>query len=457
MNLKVHLRRSLLFLGIALLMNCQARAQAVQTITLNDAVRIALDQNYELKVSANQVEQQEIALSSARYLLLPSASFSTSAGRNFGLSFDQTTGKVVNFSSDRLNLSAGASLTVFQGFREWAQLKQVQLNSAASGLDHERQRQQVVFQVMNQYLALIQAASQVTIQEENLVAQQQLLGQIEEFVNAGSRPVSDLYQQQAIEASAELAVLEAQRNVEVAENRLIQALQLDPFGGYNFVMPDLSSRVLVPEEYDVENLVRTAFDRRFDLRSQEMAIDISEQQIRVAHAGVFPRISISASAGSGYSSVQGLSGGRTVPFGDQLENNSSQSVSLSLSIPIFDNFQSRTQVQNARIQVNNARLGLENLRQTIRLNVRQAYLDYARDEKYLDVTEKQLLAAEQALEAAQERYNVGSSTLVELAQAQSTLVAAANNRAYAINSFFFRKLLIDFYVGVLDPGQPLFD
>ena len=365
---------------------------------------------------------------------------------------------MVNYSSDRFGLSTSASLQVFSGFREWATLKQARLRVTGTGLDHERQRQLVVFQVMDQYLSLIQAQSQLTIQEENLDAQLQLLAQIQEFVNAGARPVSDLFQQQATAANAELSLLDAQRSIESVENRLIQTLQLDPFGGYEFMVPDLTELELIPEDYDVEALVRTAFERRMDLRAQEAEIDISAQGIRMARGGWMPRISLSASAGTNYSSVQGFAGGgQTVPFSTQLENNRSESVGINFSIPILDNFATRTAMQNARVSYSNAQLGLENLRQTIRLNVRQAYLDYLRDEKYLDVTEKQLAAAEQALEAANERYNVGSSTLVELAQAQSNFVAAASNRVVAINSFFFRKLLIDYYIGVLDPGQPLFE
>ena len=451
------LRRAIQFTCVAVLTAGLAQAQAVQTITLNDAVRIALDQNYQLKVSGNQVRQRENSLRGLKFSLLPRVSFSTSAGRNFGLSFDQTTGRVVNYSTDRFSLGTSASLTVFSGFRDWAALKQGRLSVTGTELSHQRQRQQVVFEVMNQYLALIQAQSQISIQEENLAAQEQLLAQIQEFVNAGSRPVSDLFQQQATSANAELSLLDAQRGAEVAENRLIQTLQLDPFGGYDFAVPDLSARALLPEDYDVATLLRTAFERRLDLRAQEAAIGASEQQIRIARGGWMPSVTLSGSAGSGYSSVQGLTGGRTTPFRTQLENNRSESVSIGLSVPIFDNLSTRTAVQNARIQHNNDLLALESLRQDIALNVRQAHLDYIRDEKYLDVTDKQQVAAQQALAAAQERYNVGSSTLVELAQAQSTYVTAASNRAYAINSFFFRKLLIDYYIGVIDPGQPLFE
>jgi len=309
---------------------------------------------------------------------------------------------------------------------------------------------------MNQYLILSQALSNVVIQEENLAAQQQLLSQIEEFVNAGTRPVSDLYQQQAATANAELSLLDAQRDIESTQNNLIQILQLDPFGIYSFSVPDLTERPLIPEDYDVEQLVRTAFERRLDLRAQETAIGVSEQGIRFARGGWMPRVSLSAGAGTSYSTAA-FGPNPADSFGQQLADNRSQSLGINLSIPIFDNLATSVSVQNAKISYNNAQLDLEALRQTVRLSVRQAYLDYLRDEKYLEVTATQLAAAQQALEAAQERYNVGSSTLVELAQAQSNYVTASNNRVSAINNFFFRKLQIEFYIGVLDPGLPLFD
>ena len=447
--------RLLLLSGVLFFSASVVHAQEPQTLTLNDAIRIALDQNYGLKSSANTMRQRENTLRGAKYFLFPRVSASSSVGRNFGLSFDQTIGGLTNYSVDRVSFSSGASLPIFTGFRDWAFLKQSRLGVEGQNFSHERQRQLVVFLVMNQFLSLSQALSQVTIQEENLAAQQQLLEQIEQFVEAGTRPVSDLFQQQAAAANAELSVLDAERNVEAAQNLLVQTLQLDPFEVYSFEVPDLSDKPLIPEQYDVEELVKTAFDRRFDLRAQEVSIQFSEQQIRSARGGWMPSVSLSAGVGTSYSSAS--LGFQTESFGDQLENNLSQSVSLSLSIPIFDNFSTSVNVQSAKIGYDDAKLQLENLKQGISLDVRQAYLDYLRDEKYLDVTGTQLAAAALALEAAQERYNVGSSTLVELAQAQSSYVAASTNRVNAIDNFFFRKLQIDYYIGVLDPSLPLFE
>ena len=112
-------------------------------------------------------------------------------------------------------------------------------------------------------------------------------------------------------------------------------------------------------------------------------------------------------------------------------------------------------VQRARVNYRNAELDLEGMRQQVALQVRQAYLDYQANQKQLDVAEKQVIAAAQALEAERERYNVGAATLVELSQAQANYVLAASNQAQAKYDFLFQGKLIEYYVGRLDPSQPL--
>jgi len=109
------------------------RAQETQTITLNDAVRIALDQNYQLRTASNSVRQQENNLRGARYFLLPSVSVGTNAGRSYGLSFDQTVGELTNYSVGRVGFNSNANLTVFSGFRDWAALRQAQLGVTRTG------------------------------------------------------------------------------------------------------------------------------------------------------------------------------------------------------------------------------------------------------------------------------------------------------------------------------------
>lgn len=428
----------------------------VRRITFNEAVRIALDQNVELRRAANVVEGQSIDVSDSRMAFLPDLGLFTRGSQNYGRSIDPTTNDFNSDIYESFTASANAGVNIFNGFGDMAALRQNRLLLDAAGTQYDRQRQEVVFEVMSRYLTLITRQEQVRIQEEALEAQQQQLEQIEEFVRVGVRPVSDQYQQQAQLAGTELALLNAQRDAQLAEVALIQTLQLDPFGAYAFAAPPVDEMPLVPEDYDLDNLLQNAFERRSDLQAQEVRIEAAQEGLRVARSGYYPRIGLSFGYSSRWSNAfQGPIGENS--FLDQLDQQRGGSVGLSFSLPLFDRFQTRNTVQRAQVSYENARLDLQDLRQNVALQVRQAYLDYLTTEKELDVTEKQFQAATLALEAAQERYNVGAGTIVELTDARATQVRAASEQVQARYDFLFQKRLIDYYLGVLDPSQPLFE
>ena len=429
----------------------QAQAQQARRITFDEAVRVALDQNYFLNRSANNVEAQTINVAREKWNFWPNLNFSSSSGQNRGRRFIPELNSITSSASTSLSSSISAGLNVFNGFGDVASLKQARFQVNARGNDYERQRQTVVFTVMSNYLNLIARREQIRIREENLTAQQQLLAQIEEFVRVGQRATADLFQQQAGTALAEANLLDAQRFYQLAEVALIQTLQLDPFGVYDFVVPQMDETVLVPEQYNVRAMMENAFDRRLDLQASRLDIDAAEQGIRIARSNYWPSI------GFGFSTSFRYDDSRTqTDFSTQFFEERSTNVGFNLSFPIFDRFLTRSSVQQAKIQLRNARLDLENTRQDIALQVRQAYLDYLIDEKQLDVTDKQFRASEQALEAEQERYNVGVSTLVELTQARATFEQASSDQIEAKYNFLFRKKLIEYYIGVLDPTAQLF-
>lgn len=453
-NIRALYRIVFVFALVAVLYPRAARAQEAQRITFNDAVRIALEYNPLLKQAANQVENRSIMVSRERMDFFPTLSFSSNGGQNYGRNFIMHEGRVVNNTTEYFSVSSRFSINVFNGFADVASLKGAELEMEASELDYERARQTVAFDVMQSYIELVSLREQIRVQDSNLVAQQRQLEQIRAFTEVGSRPISDLYQQEAEVANAELQVVNAQRAYQIAEANLIQILHLDPFNSYEFVAPSLEDIEITPERLELEQMLQEAFAQRVDLQATERTIDAAEQEIRVSRALRLPVVSLGANYGTNYSTA--------VPdelgFGlwDQFDQNRGGGLSLSLSLPIFDRFTTRHAVQQARVQFDNARLELEKLQQNIAVQVRQAYLDYLLAQKTLDVTEKQLQSAELALEAANERYRVQATTLVEVTQANANYVRALTDRVNARYDFLFRSKLIDYYLGKLDPSEPLF-
>ncbi len=463
---------TLLFSALVICLILNASAQEIQRITFDDAVKIALEQNVTLKRAANNLEFNEIEVTRARSNYLPNLNFSVSGGQNYGRNFSQEDGGFVNETTKSMSLRAQTSLTLFDGLGRIADNKQAGYSYDAGDFNYQRQRQAVVFNVMSRYLDLLERREQIRIQEENLESQRQQLMQIEEFTNVGSRPISDLYQQQANTANAELNLINGERFYQLAEVGLIQVLQLDPFGAYEFVSPTVTDDVLNPELYVVETMLREAFGKRADLKAADSDILAAEQGILFARSGIAPSLSLSFGSGSFYNSnffepvfnadgtpvvVDGQVLRERVSLGDQItDQNVSSNLSLNLSVPIFNRFATKNAIQRAKVQYDNSLLALEELQQSISLDVRQAYLDYLTAEKRLDVTDKQEIAGRQALTAAQERYNVGAATLVELSDARATFVQAESDKIQARYDFIFRKKLIDYYLGNLDPSEQLF-
>lgn len=450
------------YLIAVLLSSSWALAQPRQEVTFGQALQIALERNVALQKSERSLDLQAAAVRSARADFLPNLNLFVSPGQQYGLAFDQTAGRLVSETSESMSLSGSAGITLFDGFGLTSNLRQARATYEAADYSLERSRQDVLSQVAFQFLQVILDREQIRIQTENLEAQRQLLARIEEFTRVGSRPISELYQQQAAVAQSELQLLNDERSYQISQSQLIQILKLDPLGDFEFVAPGVDEVTLLPREYDLQDLFDQAFSNRADLKSQRATIEAADHGIDLAKSSSWPTVSLSASARSVYSSQrkqldpdsQQLVG---IPFGDQLRDNRGGSLGLSFRVPIFNRLQTRTAVYRAEVQKSNAELDYEAAEQRVALEVRQSFLDYLTAVKQLDVTDKQLQSAEQALAAEQERYNVGASTLVELTQSRAAYEQAAGNRVTAIYTFLTRGKLLDYFTGSIDPTLSIFE
>ena len=455
----------LLVAGVLLPVPARAQMQDTTRIGFNQAINIALEQNTDLKRAVNQVERSDAQVTTEYMDFTPNLNLSSSTFRRFGLVRDQQTFELTNRTTDQFNANASTSINLFNGMENFASLQRATSNAQASDLSLERTRQDVVFTVMDRYIAYVRNRELIDVRREELEAQQQQLEQIRAFVEAGSRPRSDLFQQEASVAEAEQQLLSAERETELSKTRLIQTLQLDPRGMYAFEVPDLGPDDMVTEDYDLSALVNRAFQRRTDLQAQTFSVRAAEQNVRAARSGFFPSVSASFGYGTDWSSslsdqIRDPQTGEVIEdnigFFDHLDNRKGGNFGFSINIPVFNRMQTRNQVRRAKIDLQNAEYQMDDQRQAVALEVRQAYFDYQNAEKQLDVAGKRLRAARQAREAAQERYNLGAASFIELAQANADFASAASEQVRAQYTFILQKKLIDYYVGVLNPREDLF-
>ena len=455
---------TLLILGLVF----DSQAQTDNKITLNEAIDIALKNNYQLKQADNNLNLSKTRVLSEKGDFLPSINTSASGSKSIGRQFNQTTGEFGDLSINSFGSSFSVSVPIFTGFENINSLKSSQFNSESTRLDRQRTRETVIFNAASNYLQVLLDKELLQIARENLEAQQQQLEQIRAQVEVGSRPTVDLYNQESEVASQELEVTNRENALNLSRIRLIRSLQVDPLGEYEFETPEIDENQIIPSDYDLRDLVQTAIENRPDIKSAEANIQSMEHSLKATRSILYPSLSFSASLSSSYNNrtfdpVLDDSGDPIldpgtgqpildrVPFSDQFfDRNISRRFSLSLSIPIFNNFNRRTSIETQEINYKNARLEMENTELQVVQEVTEAFNDYQSVVKQLESTEKALRAAQRSYETEQQRYEVGASTLIELSSANAQYVQAQSDRARAIYNFVFQEKLLDYYIGKLN-------
>lgn len=438
--------RYLFTLGVVLAPALGAQTAApTQAITFNDAITIALRQNTTLKQANNAAALNSANVKQQRMSFLPDFRFNTSTGQNYGRTFSADEGRIIDQTTQSLNAGVSSSMTLFNGFTNVASLKSAQLAEDAGERNVKRAEQTVAFTVASNYLALVQQQEQLRVQQENLTSQEAQEKQIKAYVDAGSRPISDLYQQQATVAAARAQVVNAQRALELAKVDIIQALNLDPRGSYVFTPPALDTASNRTIAFNLDSLLTRALAQRSDLDAQAALVSSAAQNVKAAKGARWPSLSLSAGYNSAYNSATSLG------FRDQLDQRRGGSISVGFSIPLFDRGNADLAAQRAQLSEDNAQLDLKDRQQQIGLEVRRAYLDYQAATQQLDAAEAQLRAAQLSLQTSQQRYNVGAATLLEVTQARATQLQAASALVTARYGLLFQRTLIGYYTGDLNP------
>lgn len=426
-----------------------AAQEPLRSITMAEALHIALTQNSSVLVAENAVAAQGVSVRQQKFAFLPSVSFSTSGNESLGRAFSQDEGRITTTTTQSFNAGLSAGVTLFDGLRNVANLKSAQYQEDASQWTLERTRQTVALTVASNYIALVEAQEQVRVRQEALGAEQAVAAQVRIFVDAGSRPIADLYQQQASVASARASLVQAQQGLERARTDVLATLQLDPAGEYEFVPPTLETVAGGRAPEPLDTLIARAVRSRVDLGAQEAKVAAAEQSVKVAAASRWPTVSLSAGYNTGATSVSELA------FRDQLDERRGGSLGVSISVPLFDRLSRASATEQARIAVDNASIELAAQRRQVGIEVRRAWVDYQAAEAQVAAADAQLQAADLALTAVTERYRLGAATLVEVTQARATRIQAASSLVTGRHNLVLQRALLAYYAGDLDPEIPV--
>ena len=164
--------------------------------------------------------------------------------------------------------------------------------------------------------------------------------------------------------------------------------------------------------------------------------------MQIARAAYYPSLSLSAGMGTNYYSSFGTQG-----FWDQLSNNFSQYVGLSLNIPIFNKFSTRNQVRSAKLQQRSQEIQLRRVQQTLYKEIQQAWNSAVAARTKWEASRTATAAARDAFELMQAKYENGKATLTEFNESRNRLVKAESDAVQATYEYLYQTRLVEFYRG----------
>lgn len=427
---------------IAACMLAPCGAMAQQVWTLDECIDHAIGHNITIKRQEANVKSQEISLNSAKNTRLPGVS--ASAGQNFnfgrGLNIDNM---YINSNTQNTGFNLGADLPIYTGGQISNNVKARKLDLLAAMTDLQYAKESISMQVASAYL-------EVLFQKELLEVanrQVQLSKEQERRINAlfvnGKCAETELAEIRATVASDELSLTQQQNSYTLAMLTLTQLLELPTPEGFDIAKPEVVDweNTILP---DPEQVFAEAAMIKPQIEAENIRLQSAERNIRIAQSGYYPKVNLGTGVGTNYYRASG----RTAPsFGDQMRDNLNNSISLSLSVPIFNRFATRNQVSSARLQYHNQQLQLDEAQKSLYKEIQQAYYNALTAQKQCSSSQQAETASSMAFALMEKKYAAGKATATEYQESKTALFRATTNRLQAEYTFLFRQKILNFYRG----------
>src|SRR5574344_1282725 len=331
------------YLVIPLLFICTlAFSQQVRPTSwsLADCLQYALDNNITVKQSQINVQQREVDVNTAESRRLPGLSASASENFSFGrgLTADNT---YSNSNTSSTSFSLGADIPIFQGFDIYYGIKLSKLNLEAETANLEKAKDDIRVSVAQAYIQILYDQEILKVSEQQVQHDSTLLDQINVRRQNGSVSAADVSAQQATLAQSRLSQTQASNNLNLAILDLTQLLEIASPDGFDIVAPavaGLELQLLMKPE----DIYEEAIGIKPAIKSAQFNLDYAQINIAKAQGGYLPSLSLSGGIGTNYYTTSSQS---MASFGDQLKNNFSQYIGLSLNVPIFNRFSTRNSVK----------------------------------------------------------------------------------------------------------------
>ncbi|MCK9422181.1 MAG: TolC family protein [Bacteroidales bacterium] len=417
--------------------------------TFQQCLDTALQRNITVNQSRLTNELDKVNLEQVKANRIPSLNANANEGLNLGKNVDPTTNSFVTQAYHSTNLGISTTFNLFNGLQNANTIRQNRLNVEAGQFDTEKVKNDVTLNITTGYLQVLFAYEILATTKSQAAATAAQVDRTEKLVQAGKSPESDLLQIKSQQATDNLAIINAQIQLDLAKVTLMQLMEIPISDHFDIEVPALvepSSTELLSNE--------AIYKKSLEVMPQISSAALNSQAalvaMKVSEGARWPRLTLGGSLNSNYASsrMQGtVVNPEGYPFFSQIWDNIGQSFSLGLSIPIYSNRQIKSNIDRAKINEMSARLNEQNTKNVLRKSIEQTYTDLKAASKKFEATKEQLKAVEAVYVNSEKKFDVGVMNATDFLIQKNNFTQSQSNLIQSKYDYIFKSKILDFYQG----------
>ena len=421
--------------------------------TLDECVKYAIDNNISIKQTELDSRTASIDKKGAVGNFIPSLNSNASHSWNIGLNQDPTTGLLRNQTTQYSSMGAGVGVDIYKGMQNQNTLRRANLSIIAAKYQLTKMQEDVALNVANAFLQVLFSKENLKVQQDQKAINEKQLLRSEELVKAGSVPRGDLLDIKATVASDGQRVVTAENALLISKLSLSQLLQLKDF--YDFDVTDDTS---AKDENNI--LAQTpiaiyekAKEERTELKIAKTNLEIAEKNVAIAKGGLQPTLQgfYNINTRISYADTFDFQTGAAQPaasFGQQFTDNKGQAFGAQLSIPVFNGFAARNNVERSKVSLERSKIAVEQQELDLQRNVYTAFTDAKGGLNAYESSLAALDARQEAYNYAKEKYAVGMMNSFDFNQSQTLLSIAQSEVLRTKYDYIFKIKILEFYFGI---------
>ena len=435
-------------LAAILLMLTGNAAYAQKKWTLQECLDYAIANNI-------QIQQKKLAAASShedvlqsRSALFPSVSFSTNQNiswRPFAESTINLTNGSMTTSRNTVSYNGSyginASWTVWNGNRNTNTIKRNKLSEQAADLDVASQSNTIQEQIAQLYVQTLYENEAVKVCKEVIKASELQRDRAKVMVELGSLAQVDLTQLESQVAQDYYSLSQAESQLANYKLQLKQLLEIHDSEPFEIAIPNIEDSKVLGTLPDEQAVYTAALTTRPEIQSAALDIESSKIALASARSGYMPTISINAGIGTSNSS------GPDTPFFTQVKNNLSNSIGLSISVPIFDNLQTRTNIRKAKYTLHTSELNLQSQQKQLYSSVENYWLNASTSQQQYQYAKKYAESMKESYDLVSEQFNLGLKNIVELTTGKNNMLQAEQQLLQTKYTALLNQAMLRFYSG----------